>query len=93
VRSLFRFALRPILAAFILAPICSLLARHYDPMGYVSDLREVLTPSQTHGFLAVWGIHLGIYAGGFLGTIWGVVGIRRAGRDRRSGREEAKGDE
>jgi hypothetical protein len=79
---LFRFALHPFLFALFLAPVGSFIAYSYDPLGYRSDLRDIFDTSQVRGFLAVWGAHAGIYAGALLGTVWGVLHIRR----RRNGR-------
>jgi hypothetical protein len=75
---LFRFAVRPMIGAFALAPIVSPLICLWDPLGMTTDLADLLTPSQSHWLVAVWGINIGMYLGGCLGAIWGVVGIRRA---------------
>lgn len=77
-KKLVRFALYPILGALILVPLGALLAWLFDPLNFTADLHEALTPPQITRFLAVWGVHLGLYAGGLLGTIAGIVGIRKA---------------
>ncbi len=76
---LFRFALPPILAAIALVPIGALLICRWDPLSFraPSQLGDLLTPIQATRFLTVWGMHLGIYAGGLLGTINGVFATRR----------------
>jgi len=77
---LFRFALHPILAAIVLAPVVSVLICRWDPLNFrsPSQLGDLLTATQATHFLVVWGMHLGIYAGGLVGTIYGVLAIRRA---------------
>lgn len=76
---LFRFALPPIVAAIVLVPIVSLLICRWDPLKFSarSQLGDLLTATQIASFLAVWGMHLGLYAGGLLGTVYGVFAIRR----------------
>jgi hypothetical protein len=76
---LFRFALPPILTAIALAPLGALLIGRWDPLNFrsPSQLGNLLNPTQATRFLTVWGMHLGIYAGGLLGTFYGVFAIRR----------------
>jgi hypothetical protein len=71
------FAARPLLGGLVLAPIISLLTWHFDPMGFAAEFRDLLDASQAHRFALVWGMHLGMYAGGLLGLLWGFTGIRR----------------
>jgi hypothetical protein len=75
---LLQFGLWPLFFAVLVAPLVSLLVCRWDPLDFGSRLGDVLSPPQLIRFLAVWGIHLGLYAGGLIGTICGVVGIRRA---------------
>jgi hypothetical protein len=74
---LFGFALSPVLSAMLIAPVVAILIFRWDPLHFTAKLGDVLTPMQTSRFLAVWGIHLGIYAGGLLGTAYAVCAIRR----------------
>jgi hypothetical protein len=73
---LFRFALWPILVAVLLMPLVASLMYSFDPLGVGKGV-DFLSPSQQRWFLAVWGINVGGYLGGLLGTIRGVVGIRK----------------
>jgi hypothetical protein len=77
IRRLFRFALYPILFAIVLSPVGAIAAFCRDPFSYRSQLGDVLDPPQIRAFLAVWGAHVGIYAGALFGTVWGIVRIRR----------------
>ncbi len=79
-KKLVRFALYPIVGALVLVPLGSVSAYYLDPLNFSSDLSEALSPEQIGRFLAVWGIHLGLYASGLAGTIAGVLGIRRMRR-------------
>lgn len=76
---LFRFALPPVLAAVLCAPIVSWLISRWDPLNFRSpeQLGAILAPIQISQFLAVWGLHLGMYAGGLLGTVFAVFAIRQ----------------
>ena len=81
-KKLLRFALYPILGALILVPLGSVLAYYFDPLNFSSDLSEALSPEQIGRFLAVWGVHLGLYAGGLVGAMTAVLGIRRIRRSQ-----------
>jgi hypothetical protein len=74
---LFRFAWWPVFAAILLAPVGSWIAYRFDPLGFTSQLAGILSPSEISRFLAVWGIHLGLYAGGLLGTACALLRLRR----------------
>jgi hypothetical protein len=74
---LLRLALFPILGAIVLVPAVTLIVLRWDPLNFVTELSDLLTPAQIRNFLTVWGIHLGIYAGGLLGAACGVLRIRR----------------
>jgi hypothetical protein len=74
---LFRVALFPIFAAMVLMPLVALAVHRWDPLHLTLELSDMLSPSRIGRLLTVWGMHLGIYLGGLLGTIYGVVGIRR----------------
>ncbi len=76
-RRLFRFATWSICAALAAAPFGCFVATRWDPLGLANDVRDMMSPAAIAQFLAVWGIHLGLYVGGAVGAIWGVVRIRR----------------
>ncbi len=76
-RRLFRFATWPICAALATAPFGCFVATRWDPLCLANDLSDVVSPAAMAHFLAVWGIHLGLYVGAAVGTIYGVVRIRR----------------
>jgi hypothetical protein len=75
---LLRFGLWPILCALLFAPLMSLLMYLWDPFHFSTRLDDLLPQSQREAFLAVWGVHVGLYLGGLTGTVGGVIGIRRA---------------
>jgi hypothetical protein len=77
IRRLFRFIWPPIVAALLLAPVGSWIAYRVDPLGFTSLLEGMLSPAKIGRFRAVWGIHLGLYAGGLLGTLWSILRLRR----------------
>jgi len=81
-KKLVRFALYPILGILVMVPLGSVMAYYLDPLNFSADLSEALSPEQIGRFLAVWGIHLGLYAGGIVGTVVGVLGIRRMRRSQ-----------
>jgi len=74
---LFRFALPPILAAIVLVPVAAMAVCRWDPLNWTHEFSGLRTPAEITRFLAVWGIHLGLYAGGLFGTVYGVMRIRR----------------
>jgi hypothetical protein len=74
---LFRYAVAPIVAAIVVAPISALLVANWDPLHLARELRDLLPPAEIEHFRLVWGIHLGVYAGGIIGAIIGVIRIRR----------------
>jgi hypothetical protein len=78
---LFRFAVAPLIAAILVAPISALVVGHSDPLNLAHEFREVLSPTEIGHFRLVWGIHLGIYAGGTMGAALGVMQIRRLRAD------------
>ena len=78
-RRLLRFVACPLVAAAVAMPPCSVLIRLWDPQDFHGALFEgIATPEAINAMLVAWGLHIGIYFGGLIGTIWGVVGIRRA---------------
>lgn len=48
----------------------------WDPFAYRPPLEDVLTAAQLDSFLMVWGGHIGLYAGGGLGTAVVAVLLR-----------------
>ena len=66
---LLRFAWPPIVAAIVLIPFTTWAVLHWDPLNLAAGLSDLLTPLRIERFITVWGIHLGIYTGGILGTI------------------------
>ncbi len=74
---LFRYAVAPIIAAIVVAPISALVIGNWDPLHLAHELRDVLSPAEIDHFRLVWGIHVGLYAGAVIGAIVGVVQIRR----------------
>ncbi len=76
-RRLFRFAVPPIVWAAIMAAVVSPLVTIWDPLDIRGTMADVLAPAQQTHFLIVWGIHLGLYLGGAIGAVQGVVAIRR----------------
>ena len=58
-------------------PVGLLCGKNFDPLDLRHELKELLTSEQLSRFLDVWRMHLGLYAGGALGTICGVIAIRR----------------
>jgi hypothetical protein len=77
-RRLLKFAVYPILGIAIVVPMTTPLVCYADPLALKGDLSYILSPPQLQAFLAVWGINIGVYLGGILGIIWGVVHIRKA---------------
>ncbi len=77
IRRLFLLAWLPVVAALVLTPVCSWIAYRFDPLRFTSLFDGILSPSEISRFRAVWGIHLGLYAGGLLGTVLGVLRLRR----------------
>jgi hypothetical protein len=75
---LFRFGVAPIIAAAVAAPISALAIDNWDPLNLARELRDVLSPAEIDQFRLVWGIHVGLYVGGVIGTAVGVVKIRRS---------------
>jgi hypothetical protein len=88
---LLRFALPPVLASMLLVPLAAFTVHCWDPLNLARELSDLLSPTQTDHFLTVWGMHLGIYAGGILGTSLRRYGNSTAtGRDRRSASHSLK---
>lgn len=77
-KRLFRNAAAPLVAAFGLVPLAVLIVRCCDPSNLSHELHGLLQPAEITRVLTVWGIHLGLYAGGVLGTVYGVLRIRRS---------------
>jgi hypothetical protein len=77
IRRLFRLVWPPVVAALLLAPVGSWIAYRFDPLRFTSLLDGMLSPAEISRFRAVWGIHLGLYAGGLLGTFLGILRLRR----------------
>lgn len=77
-RRLLRFVACPLLAAAIAMPLCAVLIRLWDPQNHHGELADLATPAAIDAMLIAWGLHIGLYLGGLLGTVWGVLGIRRA---------------
>jgi hypothetical protein len=75
---LFRYAVAPLMAAIMISPISALVVGLSDPLNLDHELRDMLPPTQINHFRLVWGIHLGLYAGGIIGAAIGVVQIRRS---------------
>jgi hypothetical protein len=74
---LFRYAIAPIIAAIVVAPFSALVIGNWDPLNLAHELRGALSPADIDHFRLVWGIHVGLYAGGLIGAILGVMRIRR----------------
>jgi hypothetical protein len=76
-RRLFWFAWRPVLLAIAGMPPLAALFCFVDPLRLGERAIDFLTPEQQRWFLVVLGINVGGYLGGSLGTIWGVLRIRK----------------
>jgi hypothetical protein len=68
----------PVLGALLLAVPMGLVVPAWDPLGLGEVLAAELPPPRLARFLTVWGVHLGLYTGGVLGTLLGMLGLRRA---------------
>jgi hypothetical protein len=78
---LFRFAVAPLMGAIVAAPISAVVVGHSDPLNLAQQFRDVMSPKEINHFRLVWGIHLGLYAGGTMGAALGVMQIRRSRAD------------
>lgn len=75
-RRLYRLAMIPLIGAILLSALMGTAGY----LGLFAPLFEemlrfnVFRPAR---FMAVFGAHLGVYAGGILGTVWAVIALRR----------------
>lgn len=67
----------PLAGALLAAPLGALVLPPLDPLGLRDELGPLLAERALSALLRVWGIHAALYAGGVLGTIAGVVEVRR----------------
>lgn len=67
----------PLGGAVLVAPLGALALPPLDPLGLRRELGPLLTDPALEALLRVWGLHAGLYAGGLLGTIAGVLEVRR----------------
>jgi hypothetical protein len=74
---LFWLASWPIWIALAAVPFGCFAALRWDPIGLAKELSDVISLAAMAQFLAVWGIHLGLYVGGAVGAVFGVVRVRR----------------
>ena len=67
----------PIAAALALAPAGLLLSVACDPAGIAAQFEGLVPPDRRWRLLAVWGLHLGLYAGAVTGTLAAILWIRQ----------------
>lgn len=70
----------PLAGATLAGPLGALTLPPLDPLGLRAELGPLLTDRVLEDLVRVWGVHAGLYAGGVLGTIAGVVEVRRRRR-------------
>ncbi len=71
----------PLAAALVAAPVAALALPPLDPLGLRRELGELLPAATVERLVRVWSIHVGLYAGAALGTVAGVVEVRRRRAD------------
>lgn len=67
----------PLAGAALAAPLGALVLPPLDPLDLRGRLRGVVAEAALEDLVRVWGIHAGLYAGAVVGTLVGVVEVRR----------------
>ncbi len=74
---LFCMIWKPVIGAIFFGFMIPIFFHAYDPLDVYSSLSELIAESRIQRFLFVWWIHIGIYLGVIIGTIYGVFNIKR----------------
>lgn len=77
-RKLYSYLGYPILGSVLAATLLGLIAYAFVPDDFLGRYQEILLEEERAPFRIVAGAHYGLYLGGIIGTVIGVVRIRRS---------------
>lgn len=72
-----RYCWVPFSLATLLGILLPVVCRGMDPFGFAERLRSVVSAEYVPGFLTVWWVHLGVYAGLTAGVAVGIYVTRK----------------